>query len=204
MNIQEKWINEYINNIDITKIQWIKFNMNELINFYEENYFDKDVLKYVRSESDDTFVTPIGLHYLNFEQNNDNYSFLLGVVDNNINKKTIVAAMIYLENYYVFREQQVPLTYISTVETNLYFRNKGIYIKLCKEVINFLNPNQHILISRESNLGSKCGVVNILKKVLMQNGFKNKILIDDLSNYMNKQFYEIFNDNEKVLKKYKV
>jgi hypothetical protein len=55
------------------------------MNFYEENYFDKDVWRYVRSETDSTFIVPIGLHYLNFIHNRDDYSFLLGIVNNNIN-----------------------------------------------------------------------------------------------------------------------
>lgn len=200
MNIYEKWFNNYINNIDIAKIEWVKFNKNELMNFYEENYLDKDVWRYVRSETDSTFIVPIGLHYLNFIQNKDDYSFLLGIVDNNINKKTIVAAMVYLENYYVYVNQEVPLTYISTVETNSYFRNKGIYKKLCEEAIKFLNPNQHILVSRESDIGSKCRVVKIFSETLIKNGFEKTIWVNDLSNFMNKQFYETINEKKKVLK----
>lgn len=200
MNINDKWINDYINNIDISEIEWVKFDRDQLMIFYEENYFDKDVCRYVHSESDSTFISPIGLHYLNFEQKNNDCSFLLGIVNNNINKKTIVAAMVYLENYYLYKNQEIPLTYISTVETNSYFRNKGIYKKLCKEAINFLNPNQHILVSRESDIGSKCGVVKNLKEILTKNGFQKIIWVYDFSNYMNREFYETITAKQKVLK----
>ena len=176
MDINEKWINDYINDVDISKIEWVKFDIEQLMNFYDENYWDKDVWKYVVSDVDSTFESPIGLHYLNFNYTT-NYSFLLGIVDNKINKKTIIAAMVYLENYYIFNNQQTPLTYMSTVETNSYFRNKGIYKKLCEVAINFLNPNQHILISKESDIGSKCQVAKKLKEALVEKGFKKMFWI---------------------------
>lgn len=200
MDIKDKWIYDYIKDIDLSNIKWVKFNVNELDSFYQENYLDKDVWQYVYTQNNSSFISPLGLHYLAFDYYRDEYNFLLGIVDNNVGKKTIVAAMVYLENYYLFENQNVPLTYISTIETNLYFWNKGIYKNLCEVVINFINPNQHVLISRESVVGEKHHVVKKLKDALVNNGFEKTIWIDDDRNYMNPEFYNMVCSKKRVLK----
>ena len=35
--------------------------------------------------------------------------------------------MTYNENFFIFTEQKVPITYIATVEVNSYFWNRGLY-----------------------------------------------------------------------------
>ena len=65
------------------------------------------------------------------------------------------------EEYYIFTNQNTPLTYISTIEVNSYFRNKGIYKKSCKAILNFLKYDQHILISKQSEMGKKCKVFEL-------------------------------------------
>ena len=124
----KRWFSEYIDNIDLTKIEWISFNCDELKKFYEDNY-------------------------------------LLGLVLNNIGKKTIVSAMVYTNNCFVCEEQEEPLTYIYSVETNRYFFNKGIYTKLCNEVIKYINMEQHIIISDESEMGRELRVIDKLRDI---------------------------------------
>lgn len=201
--MNEKWFNNYIYNIDLSKIEWIKLNKDELNNFYEENYFDKSEWCYITNEDESTFLKPLGLHYLCFDNGNKDYSFLLGIVKNNIGKKTIVAAMMYLENYCIFSDQKVPLTYISSVETNLFFRNKGIYSKMCEIIIDYINSNQHIIISKESKMGKEYNVVEKMKKSLIENGFEKTIWIDDYLIYGNSNFWDIIELKQKVLKKVK-
>ena len=119
--------------------------------------------------------------YLNLnspKDNNRTYNFLLGIVDNNIGKKTIVSSIIYLDSYNLFKDQDKPLTYISTVEVNSYFRNKGIFTKMCQELLNFINPEQHILTSHQSRMGEKIHLVDKFTKILMDKGFQNYILKD--------------------------
>lgn len=200
MDLNEKWINNYIDNIDLSKIEWIKFDGEQLMTFYQENYLDEDVWQYVFSRVNSPYVSPIGLHYLSFDYSNNNYSFLLGIVDNYIGKKTIVSAMIYFEKYYMFENQSIPLTYISSVETNSYFWNKGIYKRLCEVVINFINSEQHILISEESDMGKRYHVVKKLEETLVKNGFKKRILVDDYLNDINLKVYDMVCGKKRTLK----
>ena len=142
------------------------------------------------------------MNYLNIYSpiNNKSSNFFLGVVNNNIGKKTIISAIIYLEEYYMFTNQNIPLTYISTIEVNSYFRNKGIYKKSCKALLNFLNYDQHILISKQSEMGKKCKVFEIFKETALNNGFQNQILEDNYS-INTKEFQDIICSKTKVLKK---
>ena len=202
MNINNKWVSDYIENINLAEIEWIKLDVDELTRFYQENYLDMDEWKYITSDISDGYVcSPLGLRYLHFNYNKTEYKFLLGIVNNNIGKKTIVAAMVYLENYYMFVEQIQPLIYISSLEVNSYFWNNGIYKRMCEEIINFINPNQHIILSMESDMGRKYETGRIFKEILMKNGFKRTIWIDTFSIYSNKELYDIVCSKSKVLEK---
>ena len=189
MNKYRKWINEYIKDIDLSNIEWVRLNSFELESFYEDNYFDKNLWEYVSDKRESVIYSPIGLKYLSLDCYSDKYNYLLGIVDNNIGKKTIVSVMVYMDNYFAFEEQEVPLTYISFVETNLYFLNRGIYSKLCNEVIKFINSNQHILITSESSMGREYGVIDRLRNILIKNGFEERLFVDDGFNCLDIDFY---------------
>lgn len=97
----QKWETEYIKNIDLTKIKWIKLNGEDLIKYIDLNYLDKKTWSYVLNEKvSSVFASPLGLKYLNINMENSNYNFLLGVVQNNIGKNTIVADICYINDYY--------------------------------------------------------------------------------------------------------
>lgn len=196
----EKWEKEYIDNIDLSNIEWINLDNAQLINFYKENYLDERLWQYASDGLISTEVQcPLGMKYLSYDNYNE-YNFLLGVAKNNCYKKTILCAMIYLENYYAYKAQIIPVTYIISVETNKYFRNKGLYKKLCEESINYLNPEQHIITSKESEIGKECGAFKILKDILISNGFDKTIWIDDSSNYIKPEFQETVCGKQKTLK----
>ena len=198
----KKWINEYIENINLEKIKWIKLNSDELNDFFYENYLDKNVWEFVCSKNiNSLYPTILGMNYLNLNDpiNNKASSFLLGIIDNNIGKKTIVCATIYLDEYFIFKNQEMPITYISTMEVNSYFRNRGIYKEMCKVLINFINKNQHIISTHQTEMGKKYSVFEILKKELEKVGFKNYIFEDN--NYLtNLKLKEVIYTNQKVLK----
>ena len=139
--------------------------------------------EYVSTESD-TYRKdmPLGLYYLSFKFINNDYSFLLGIVNNRIGKKTIVANIMYLENEFLFSGQINPCTYISSVEVNAYFQNQGIYKKMCEAFIQYVDYDQHIVVSRESEMGKKCRVFDTLKTTLITNGFQKKVLNDKYFN----------------------
>ena len=197
-----KWINNYIRNIDLKKIEWIKLNCDELNYFFEQNYLDKNGWEYVCDDgANNIYPTLLGMDYLNFNNtlNTKNYDFLLGVVNNNINKKTVVCAPIYLDEHFMFNEQEVPVTYISSMEVNSYFRNRGLYKKMCEVLINFINPNQHIITTKESKLGIKYNTFNILKNTLVSNGFEKSIFVDN-NGLINSELHDVV-CSKKVLRK---
>lgn len=193
----EKWEHEYIENLDLSKIEWIKLSMKELRRFLYDNYFDLEESHYVFDKGSSS--VPLGLHYLHFNFINDRYSFLLGVVKNNIGKKTIVADIVFLDNEFLFYDQKEPITYISTLEVNSYFRNKGIFKKMCEVLIDFINPNQDIVSTKESEDGRKCQVLKILEEALKKNGFEKEIFLDDY--FTNDELHEKLCGSKKVLSK---
>lgn len=200
---QEKWVNEYIKDIDLKNIEWIKLNSTELEEFLKNNYFDYELWEYVHDKNANrVFPTLLGMHYLNVYSpiNGKDYSFLLGVVNNNIGKKTIVCSIVYLDEYFIFNNQKEPLTYVSTIEVNSFFRNQGLCKNSCKMFLNFVNPNQHILISRQSEMGKKCKVYETLMKTAVNNGFGKYVLEDDY-HLGNLELYEIIFAKPKILKK---
>ena len=203
MNIINKWYKNYIENIALETIEWIKLDSNELDTFLENNYLDREVWEYVHDKNANSlYPTLLGMNYLNIYSplNDKEYSFLLGIVKNNIGKKTIVAATIYLDQYYIFINQEKPITYISTMEVNSYFRNRGIYKQMCKELINYINLKQHIITTKQTEMGAKCNVFNILKNILTSNNFNNYIFEDNYS-LIHSELHDAICSKEKSLKR---
>lgn len=198
----EKWINEYIKNINLEKIEWIQLNSVELNEFIEKNYLDRKLWEYVHDKNENSIYKKLlGMCYLNFSspKNAKKYNFLLGIVNNNIDKKTIVCSIIYLDEYFMFTNQKEPVTYISTIEVNSYFRNQGIYKRMCDILFDFINKNQHIIISKQSELGKKCKVYDILIETAIKKEFDKYIFEanDDLSN---SEIYDILCLKQKTLR----
>ena len=90
MTKKEKWIYDYIKDVDLNNIEWIKLNSSELEEFFKNNYYDEIEHEYVSTERD-TYrkEMPLGLYCLSFKFINNDYSFLLGVVNNRIGKKLL-------------------------------------------------------------------------------------------------------------------
>ena len=197
-----KWEKEYIRDIDLSNIKWIKLNNQELREFYNKNYLDKDLWQFVATKTS-CFICPLGMHYLTFDSSESrlDYKYLLGVVDNNISKKTIVASMVYLENYLFFGTEFEPITYMNTVEVNAYFRNLGIFKEMCEEAICFLNLNNNIITSPESEMGILYKTYDIFKKNLIEKGFKKEIWNERLIMQNIYEFYESLKKEQKVFKK---
>ena len=199
----DKWINNYIKNVNLDEIEWIKLNTTELDSFLEDNYLDKEEWKYVHDENANSlYPTLLGMNYLNINSpiNDKEYSFLLGIVDNNIGKKTIVAATIYLDEHLIFTDQDRPVTYISTMEVNSFLRKRGIFKKMCKMLINFVNPNQHIVTTKQTEMGLVCKTFNTLSNTLIYNGFENYIFEDNYG-MIHSGLHDIVCSKQKVLKK---
>ena len=202
MNKTDKWVDEYIKNIDINNIEWKSLNAIELYNFFQENYLDKNLCEYVHDNTKSLYLQPLGMHYLTFDSpvNEQDYNFFLGLVNNSINKKTIVGAIIYSNTYYLFSDQTIPYTYILSVEINYYFRNMGLFKIMSDNFYNYVNPNQHILTTKESELGKQCRALEIFKEIFKNKGFNNLILEDQ--GYLTQRIlYNNQYKQNKVLKK---
>lgn len=227
MKKMERWIKEYIEGIDISNIEWLDLSYDELSKFFDENYVDKSdwswvsdtdpniLLKYFgdnfSNETEREWINamcssmpldaPLGMCYLSFRYMNMNCDnrYLIGVTPNNIGKKTILAAMSYIDKYFLYTDQKKPMTYVSTVETNLYFWHKGLYNRLCEEAINHLNPEQNIKISTESRMGIVCSTAATLERILRKNGFDKYFFVSDPHNFHSQELHDLIcRDDVKV------
>lgn len=179
MENRQKWIKDYTEGVDTQNIQWLQMDANELYKFFETNYLDKDLWKFVQDEEVVSInPVPLGMKYLSFysPQVEPNHSFLLGVADNNIGKKTIVAATVYREACLLYAAQKEPITYIITMEVNSYFRQRGVFKEMCEALINCVNPNERIITSRESDEGETHHAFETLKSTLESHGFAAPIV----------------------------
>lgn len=207
MDKYDKWKNEYINNVDVDYIEWIKLSSNELRDFIYNNYLDKEEWEYVLNEKNDSvFPTLLGMHYLNLLSHETYYGrfkYLLGIVDNNIGKKTIVGDIAYLDNYKIFTTQAFPATFISYVEINNYFQNMGLFKKMCEAFFENINQNQHIITTVESDYGKRLKALETFRKIMYGKGF-NKEIIENRHDYAtNERLYDILVNNKsngKILK----
>lgn len=200
--MEEQWKKEYIDGIDITKIEWITLNTDELKKFFDENYLDKENWRYIKDkEASNVYPVPFGMHYLNMSPMSDKYRYLLGVANNGIGKKTIIADVMFDENYIIFHDQEVPVTYISYVEVNSFFRNQGLYKTLCEQLAKVIKFTQPLIYTRESEMGQMCHTARTLREVLLENGFSKSIWEDDSSNIYNPEFYEQICGKPRGLKK---
>lgn len=199
-DIEDKWLKEYIKNVDISEIEWMHLDSNELKEFYINNYYDDEVNMYVKESNITPIEIPLGMSYLSFNYINDDFKNLLGVVPNNIGKKTIVACLMYLDECYLFEEQSNPVTYILSVEVNNHFINKGIFKRLVKEYIKGINSTQHLFVSKQSMLGKDCKVFETIANYAKASSFEKEVLSND---YMdNDELKEIVcNDNYSYVKK---
>ena len=193
-----RWVNNYIKNVDLKTIKWIKFSSSEYDKFIQDNYLDKKVWEYVLNK-ESSGSTLFGMAYLNVNHDfNSRNSYLLGIVDNNIGKKTIVAATIYDENCFLYNGQVKPVTYIISMEVNSYFRKQGIYKNMCDELINFIDPCQPIVTTKESDMGLICNTFELLKSSLTKKGFSLPIVIDNRY-FVNTELYDLICSKEKRL-----
>ena len=185
MEQAKKWKYNYIDCLDLSNITWLTLTEEEYVQFIQRNYFDEELEEYVVDESQDV---PFGLHYVCTFQNHTT-KYILGVVLNRIQKLTIVAACMYDNEYYAFQGQTIPATYIITVETNKYLRNRGLYHELCNAISHSIDYERPVICSEESVQGKICHTFQTLKENLKENGF-SYLFIHDNDLFKNKRQYQ--------------
>lgn len=190
-----RWMEEYIEDIDINNIEWISLSYEELGMFLKENYYDILDKRYVSDKIiNSSNIIPIGMNYLYYTNTRNDYKYVLGVVKNKRKKYTIISAVSFLDDVYLFNNQEKPITYLCFIEVNFYFRKKGIMQKTCKALCDFIPNNQDIVISKESEMGKKCNSFSTVYNSLLNNYFTVNILREE----------EVNNKNYKKLTKAKV
>ena len=198
----DRWMDEYINGININRRKYYLLSGDDLVIFVINNYYDMKSDKIVTGEN---FYIPIGLQYLEYNSFNETayggtVKFLLCAAPNNVGKQTILSEMRYYENCnMVARGQKMPVTYIEYAETNKYFRNMGLYKELTKEFAKVVNRDNPLLSTNQSVTGYKCHVYDIMKKELAESGFSQDFRIDG---EIDKDYYDYLRgDKPLTLKK---
>lgn len=181
MIVNDTWYKNYIKGINIRNIEYLNFTNDELLRFYLDNYYDIKTGEFVSSFDDSIgWLSPIGMYFLNFEKM-IGMKYVLGITDNLINKKTIVSALCYIDDFVLFPEQIKYLTYLSTTETNFFFRGSGLYKELIENSYQFIPKEQNILISELSKMGNECHVDLLLENIFKQRGFLMDIRSDTVN-----------------------
>ena len=71
---------------------------------------------------------------------------------------------------------------------------------MCEQLINFINPNQHIVTTKQSEMGSKCNLIKILKEILELKNFTNYIIEDDTYS-INSKLHDMICSKKESLKR---
>ena len=195
----DRWMNEYIDGININNRKYIVLSANDLNIFVINNYYDARADKIVTG---DNSYMPIGMQYLEYNCfNEEAYGgqarFSLCYTRNNIGLNTILSEMRYYEGCtQIARGQIIPVTYIEYAETNRFFRNKGLYKELIKEFAKVIKRDNPLLTTNQSVLGSRYHVFDTLKTTLTNSGFEEDIRCDY---ELTLEYYDYLRTNNKEL-----
>ena len=170
-----KWYNGYIEEVDLSKIEWKKFNYEELIAFLYRNYYDEDYESFVMERDINNNFIPFGMTYLTFNNESKSNEYIIGIVKNKIGLHTIVSCIIFNSKYLVEYDSIETVTYIETVETNKFFQNKGVFKQMILSLLKFIDIAQDILITPECGMGKELGIITIMKNILFEQGFSHDI-----------------------------
>ncbi len=195
-----RWINEYIEDIDLRDIKWINLNYEEFGMFLKENYYDFIDKTYVTDKKiNSSYFIPLGMCYLYYTDTLNDYKYILGVVKNKKGKYTIISAVIFLDNIYISKEQVNPMTFLCSIEVNSFFRRKGIMKKTCEFLSDFIPNNQDIIVSKESEMGKKCNSFSTIYSCITKKNLDINVFSEE---EFDKNIYQKTNkDKTKVLKR---
>ena len=173
----DRWYQEYIEDIDLANIKWIKLNASELIEFYDENYYDQESKSYALStEKNSIIVSPFGLSITSIysDQTNSDYTHVLGIVPNKKGKYTIVAKA-KINEHYKYLDEVPECTYIDYIETNSFFRRRGLFKETVKALSKLIDSTKDIILTPETEMGSLCRTTDHLRQILIANNHCGKV-----------------------------
>jgi len=176
----DKWYQEYIADVDLTKLKWIKLDHAELKEFYDENYYDSEAKYYAISSKKRGFiVSPFGLEITSFlfDMEQKKSKHILGIVPNNKGKYTIVCKIKFREDY-MLCDTSSPYIYINCMEVNRFFRNMGISKRSVYQFYNLINMDKDIIMSDETDNGKECHVNENFCNTLHSLGYTGTIITE--------------------------
>ena len=170
----KKWLQDYIVPLDKDEITWLQLDHVGMQKFLEENYIDEDGNRIGWYNS--MLYNVLGMKYLAFCNIAMGFSYLIGVIPNNIGKQTIVACLCYQKNRIWSLKQEEPVNFIQMIETNRFYRKQGIFNMLVEKIMPCLNLNQDLVTTDEYDDGLSCHTVTRLRNTLEEQGFEKEVL----------------------------
>lgn len=176
-----KWYNDFIYELDLSNIRWIKLTAEELIRFYNENYYDEDAGCFALSTNmNNMIVSPFGLELTSYNSDRVSleYTHLLGIVPNRKGTYTIVSK-IKMDERYKYITEVDECIYVEYIEVNSFFKKRGIFKLTIQSLINFIDLNKNIVLTDETEEGKKCRVHELFRKILNINNYSSVIKTED-------------------------
>ena len=184
--IKSNWIEDYVPELNFNEIKWEILDSVSFFNFLIENYYhDSEYIALPDLESDD--LIPLGLVYTTFSKYDQKAKYLISYQENKRGLKTILTCLKYYENYNSC-EVNDYITFANYVETNFFYKRKGLFNLTIKKFLEMAIINKYVITTPESIEGSICHTVGHLKNILK----KHDILVFDnihslKEDYVNKQ-----------------
>lgn len=189
----EKWIDEYINGIDINQCQYFLFDQLQMYKFIMDNYTDPETKRKVAVGKAEYY--PIGLQYLDYEgaeetQYGGELRFLIGAALNKVGKFTILSEIRFYEGCtQIARGQTIPVTCAEYIEVNSFFRKRGLCKALLREFAKVVNGDHPILTTVQTKTGLENHVLDKTIRILRESGFDKDIrdesmLCEDYYSYL--------------------
>lgn len=204
--VKEKLIPEYIEGVDLSHIEWLNLDAKQLYEFLTKNYtYEEDgerqiVGNFDESKFNDRDNSPLGFKYLSYKDpegydnlpdvpQHDSNNYLIGVVNNNAGKKTMVAALTYeRQAKSVYYEQTLPVTKISITEVNSYFEQPEIYKQMMEAFIDVADKENNIVMIllaeclNEDEIQKDCNVFAMLQEAAIDKEFPMSVFLTDMEN----------------------
>ena len=122
------------------------------------------------------FFLKIYIYFILVVDSSEDFDYMLGLVDNAKGCKTIVFSLIYHRNYGPIDEEDNKVCYISMIEVNYFFRNKGIFKKSFEHIKDLFKDNNVLVISPESIKDSE---VSVFKRISSVFDDKTSVIWED-------------------------
>ena len=211
--VESTLLPNYMEGLDLEKIEWLILNDNQLNSFLRENYICNDngeVVSYYYNdvkedecifvgnidESKNMDCNDIALGMKNIKLTSSEYNpyygeitnsskYLIGIVNNNIGKKTIVAQLNYRENFEgKTYANQIPYTKVYTAEINSYCEQEDITKKMMNVFVNIVDKDSPIIMEHcddyadESEIDKNVKLFSILKQSAEEQGFSKTVFLN--------------------------